>query len=102
MRKVVFCTFSRNHGMHPGVFRHGFIDLEYFRHLTVIPTSTVYVDVYQRSLRLHYDDGTSEDKELDFWGFSRNLFDMCRSLSELEFPFQCHCVVNSVVGEYEE
>ena len=101
MRDVVFCTFTRSHRLNPGVIRHGFIDLEQFRLLTVIPESCVYVDIYQRSLRLYYNDNTSEDIELDYWGFSGNVFDMCKDLTDLEFPFQCHCVVNAVFTEYE-
>lgn len=101
MRNVVFCTFTRGYGMNPGLVRHGFIDVEDFKQLTDIPESCIYVDIYQRSLRLHYMDKSCEEVDLEYWGFSRNIFHMCKDMADLEFPFQCHCVVNSVLGEYE-
>ena len=87
--------------MHPGLIKHGFIDLEVFQHVTTIPRSCVYVEIYQRSLTLYHDNDVVEDLELDHWGFSGNLFDMCKDMTDLEFPFECHCVVSSVFGEYE-
>ena len=101
MRKVVFCTFTKSHGMNPGLIKHGFIDLHYFRQIKIIPETCVYVDISQRSLRFFHRDGRVEDFELDYWGFSGNIFHMCKDMTELEFPFECHCVVNSVFGEYE-
>lgn len=101
MTKVVFCTFTRRHGRQPGLIRHGFINLDDFRSITVIPDTVIYVDIYQRSLVLYHSNKTSEEIELDYWGFSGNLFSMCKDMKDLQFPFECHCVVNSVFGEFE-
>ena len=101
MDQVVFCTFTRGYGRNPGLIKHGFIELSYFSLITEIPDCAVYVDIYQRDIRIYYNDQTTEERTLDYWGFSRQLFRVCKPMTEIQFPFECHCVVNSVLGEYE-
>ena len=101
MNDVVFCTFTRSYGRSPGLVRHGFIEIEEFKKFSCIPESCVYVDVYQRYIKVYYNDKTTEDIHLDFWGFSGNLFEASKNMKYLEFPFKCHCVVNCVFSEYE-
>lgn len=101
MNGVVFCTFTRSYGRRPGLIRHGFIELEEFRKFSCIPETCVYVDVFQRDLRIYHSDKTAEDVHLDYWGFSGNLFNASKDMKDLEFPFQCHCVVSCIFSEYE-
>ena len=101
MNEVVFLTFTRSYGRRPGLVRHGFIQLEEFKKFTCIPSSCIYVDVYQRDIRVYHNDKTAQDIHLDFWGFSGNLFEASRDMKDLEFPFVCNCVVNCVFSEYE-
>lgn len=101
MRNVVFCTFTKRHGINPGLVLHGFIDVDGFLDMPLAPGDCVHIDIYQRSIRYHYSDGTIEETELDYWGTSSSILRMCKDIGELSFPFECHCVVNSVFGEYE-
>ena len=101
MNEVVFCTFTRSYGRRPGLVRHGFISVEEFRKFSVIPESCIYLDVYQRDIRVYYNDKDPEDIHIDYWGLSRNLFDATNDMKDVQFPFMCHCVVNCVFSEYE-
>lgn len=101
MQPIVFVTFTRRHGRQPGLIRQGFIEAEDFKKFSVIPESCVYADIYQRHITIYNNDKTVEEVNIDYWGFSGNIFDMCKDMKDLEFPFQCKCVVNCVFSEYE-
>lgn len=102
MKQVVLCTFSKGHGIKRERAKNGFMELSDFKLFDVFPEGCVRIDIHQRDVKLQYDDGSSEEIVLDYWGVSKNIYEACHSINKLEFPFQCNAIINVLIGEYED
>jgi hypothetical protein len=102
MREVVFCTFSKNHGLNPGLIKHGYMELSDFEMFTVFPEGCVRIEINQLDIKIIYDDNYSEDIKISYWGLSKNIYEMSNPIEKIEFPFVCKTMINVLFGEYEE
>lgn len=101
MKEVILCTFSKNHGMKPGLIKHGFMEIDDFNLLTVFPEGCERIEIHQKDIKIIYDDNSYKEINLDYWGFSKNVYEMSHPIGNLEFPFVCKAMINVLFGEYE-
>ena len=97
---VVYLTFSKSHGIIPGLVKHGFIDIDFFMDQEIIP-DCVHAYIHQKYIKYKTHDGKEYEMELDYWGMSWNLYNMCKSMDEIEGPFCVHMSIDVHFGEYE-
>lgn len=100
MEDVVFCTFSKSHGIKPGLMRHGVIDIGTITSACIFPQDCIHANIDQLDVTYRTKEGIEQVK-LDYWGLSWNLYNMCKPLTELEYPFRCHMTIDVHFGEYE-
>jgi len=99
---VVLLTFSRTCGrLNPGLFKVGYIDYDFFVREEILPENSVHVYIHEKYMKYKTRDGEQFEFQLDHWGLSRNLFDMCKPISEISYPFITEMTVDVKVGEYE-
>lgn len=102
MHEIILCTFTKDHGIKRGEVKHGFMELCDFELFDVFPEGCIRIDAHHRTLKLKYDDGSSEEIELNYWGISKNIYEACHSIDKLEFPFQCKALINVLFSEFED
>ncbi len=101
MHEIILCTFTKDHGIKRGEVKHGFMELCDFELFDVFPEGATKINVSRRSIKIIYDDESSEEIELDYWGLSTNIYGKCHSIDKLEFPFQCRALINVLFSEFE-
>ena len=100
-QNVVFCTFSKSHGIKPGLIKHGFIDIDLFLRECILPIDCVHAYIHEKYMKYKTKDGDEIEMEFDHWGLSWNLFNMCRSTEQILYPFVVHMTIDVHFGEYE-
>lgn len=101
MEDVVFCTFSKSHGLTPGLMRHGVIDVWTVTQACIFPTNCVHANVDQLDITYRTSEGEIISYKQDSWGLSWNLFNMCKPITEVTYPFHCHMTIDVHFGEFE-
>ena len=99
--EVVYFTFSRSHGITPGIVSHGYIDFNYFVSEEILPFGTIHAYINQLYVKCKNLDGEETEFELEHWGLSRNLASMCKKMETIEYPFVVRMTVDVHFGEYE-
>ena len=102
MREVILCTFSQNHGLKPGLIKHGFMEIADFKLLNLFPEECTRIEIHQQDIKVIYNDNSSDEIKLDYWGFSKHIYEMSHPIKKLEFPFICKAMINVLFGEYED
>ena len=97
---VVYLTFSKSHGIMPGLVKHGFIDIDFFMDQEIIP-DCVHAYIHQKYIKYKTSEGKEYEMELEHWGLSWNLYNMCKSMNEIHGPFCVHMTIDVHFGEYE-
>ena len=98
---VVYLTFSKSHGIIPGLVKHGFIDIDFFRDQEIIP-DCVHAYIHQKYIRYKTYDGKEYEMELEHWGLSWNLYNLSKNMDEIiDGPFCVHMSIDVHFGEYE-
>ena len=98
---VVYLTFSKSHGIMPGLVKHGFIDIDFFRDQEIIP-DCVHAYIHQKYIKYKTHDGKEYEMELDYWGMGWNLYNLSKNINEIiDQPFCVHMTIDVHFGEYE-
>ena len=97
---VVLLTFSKSHGIKPGIIKIGFIDYDFFLNEDILP-DCIHAYIHEKYMKYKTRDNEEFEVEFDHWGLSRNLFDMSKDLQKISYPFVTHMTIDIRIGEYE-
>ena len=78
------------------------MEIKDFNEFNLFPEGCERVEIHQQDIKIIYADNSSDEIKLDYWGFSKNVYERSHPIGKLEFPFVCKAMINVLFGEYED